>query len=476
MSKQDITATRRNVLLGLGTVGLASAGAGLGTTAYFHDTESFEGNSLQAGEFDLRVRFHGQYNEPGEPLFGQSNGIIDGVNSMAGGQSVSESSFGYVVDDLKPGDWGFGEFCFQIIDNPGFVTLSGEVTQDSENGYTEPEPTTAADGDSNTPGDAAGEGELLDALLVDVSYSDGTFTNTGGNNASQYAPGTAKGDVFSGTLREFFANEYLFDADPTTVAADPVPGTDNLGEFFNPCLLFEFHVPTSVGNEIQSDILGFSLNFHAVQARHNAVVATDVGSGFVDVSPSVNANGGYGTGGESFASKMITGRARYGDSGGAAEKELTTGMASPTGDGKNIDWAPFFGQSTPFTFSYDANAATGTFALANDAVTSTVSGVSAPAGRIGLQAKANEATVSVANVAVTTDGSATTLVGPASFAASNDDGDGSTRDIQYLVIESDAAALTNGFTLSGDVTISPNGDFTSVAGANEDIALDVIVE
>jgi len=471
---EKFTATRRNVLIGLGTVGIASAGAGLGTTAYFNDTESFLGNSVQAGEFDLRVHYHGQYNEPGEPLFGQTNGIIDGVDSMIGGQPVSESAFGYVVDDLKPGDDGFGEFCFQIVDNPGFVTVSGTVTADEENGYTDPEPTTAADGDVNSPGDPDGEGELLDAILVDVSYSDGTYTATSGNNASQYVAGTAKGDVFSGTLREFFAGEYLFDADPSTAGADPVPGTDDLGEFHEPCLLFEFEVPTTVGNEIQSDILEFDLTFAAVQARHNTLVTTDLGSGFVDVDPSVNANYGF-TGGESFASKTITGRARYGDSGGAAETELLTGTANPTGDGQNVDWSPFFGQATPFTFTYDADAATATFAL-DGAISSTVSGVGAPAGRIGLQAKADEATVAVANVGLMLDGDGATFVGPDALAASNDDGDGSTRDIQYLVIDSDAAALADGFTLTGDVTITPDADFASLSPANEDVALDIVVE
>ena len=45
----SIGLSRRTVLAGLGAVGVASAGAGLGTTAYFNDTESFEGNQLTAG-------------------------------------------------------------------------------------------------------------------------------------------------------------------------------------------------------------------------------------------------------------------------------------------------------------------------------------------------------------------------------------------------------------------------------------------
>ena len=38
--------SRRRVLAGLGAVGFASAGAGLGTSAFFSDQEEFADNSL----------------------------------------------------------------------------------------------------------------------------------------------------------------------------------------------------------------------------------------------------------------------------------------------------------------------------------------------------------------------------------------------------------------------------------------------
>ncbi len=43
----NIGLSRRRVLGGLGAIGIASAGAGLGTTAYFSDQESFEGTRLR---------------------------------------------------------------------------------------------------------------------------------------------------------------------------------------------------------------------------------------------------------------------------------------------------------------------------------------------------------------------------------------------------------------------------------------------
>jgi predicted ribosomally synthesized peptide with SipW-like signal peptide len=63
MSDQPIELTRRKALAALGTVGVASAGAGLGTTAYFSDSEDFEGNSLTAGSLDLKVDWEEHYSD-----------------------------------------------------------------------------------------------------------------------------------------------------------------------------------------------------------------------------------------------------------------------------------------------------------------------------------------------------------------------------------------------------------------------------
>ncbi|WP_136688274.1 vWA domain-containing protein [Halorhabdus amylolytica] len=53
--------SRRKVLAGLGTIGLASAGTGLGTTAYFSDEETYENNTLTAGSLDLKVDWEEHY-------------------------------------------------------------------------------------------------------------------------------------------------------------------------------------------------------------------------------------------------------------------------------------------------------------------------------------------------------------------------------------------------------------------------------
>jgi predicted ribosomally synthesized peptide with SipW-like signal peptide len=61
MSKRKLELSRRKTLAALGTIGAASAGAGLGTSAYFSDQETFENNELVAGELDLKIDWEEHY-------------------------------------------------------------------------------------------------------------------------------------------------------------------------------------------------------------------------------------------------------------------------------------------------------------------------------------------------------------------------------------------------------------------------------
>jgi hypothetical protein len=71
----DFNISRRKVLAGLGTIGIASAGAGLGTTAYFRDEESVAAE-LEAGRLDVKLDYRATYNA----WLGESatDAIVDG--------------------------------------------------------------------------------------------------------------------------------------------------------------------------------------------------------------------------------------------------------------------------------------------------------------------------------------------------------------------------------------------------------------
>ncbi|WP_256298236.1 SipW-dependent-type signal peptide and vWA domain-containing protein [Haloarchaeobius salinus] len=64
MSNENIGLSRRKILAGIGAAGVASVGAGLGTSAYFNDVESFDGNTIAAGELDLKVDWEEHYAYP----------------------------------------------------------------------------------------------------------------------------------------------------------------------------------------------------------------------------------------------------------------------------------------------------------------------------------------------------------------------------------------------------------------------------
>ncbi|WP_440990697.1 SipW-dependent-type signal peptide-containing protein [Haloarchaeobius baliensis] len=77
MTRDDITLSRRKILAGIGATGIASVGAGVGTSAYFSDRESFGGNTLAAGELDLKVDWEEHYAYPQTYGFPDPTEVLD---------------------------------------------------------------------------------------------------------------------------------------------------------------------------------------------------------------------------------------------------------------------------------------------------------------------------------------------------------------------------------------------------------------
>ncbi|QKY19803.1 VWA domain-containing protein [Halolamina sp. CBA1230] len=191
--------TRRQILAGMGAVGLASAGAGLGTTAYFSDTESFEGNNLQAGTLDLKLDYKSTYvggagrldhirehYEDAEYL-GEGRYLLDQAPTPDEEEAWEDHVTGeevdfcspeadeylvngddmpiFTLDDVKPGDSGEVTVSLHICDNPAYVRMLGELVSESENGQTEPE----LDAEGEDTDDVS---ELADAIDVRVWYDE----------------------------------------------------------------------------------------------------------------------------------------------------------------------------------------------------------------------------------------------------------------------------------------------------------------
>ncbi|RJX48215.1 SipW-dependent-type signal peptide-containing protein [Halonotius pteroides] len=177
--------SRRKVLAGIGVVGLASAGAGAGTSAFFSDEEEFVDNSLVAGELDLLVDWQQTYDfgdgqtfvsaHPDHDNDGEQS-IIDPETQTVQNYSdfpddddpdsnganipgltcenippLSEADFGVdpVTDenmetlvqfsDVKPGDSGEITFSLHLCDNPGYLWMQADNVSEDGGILTDPE-------------------------------------------------------------------------------------------------------------------------------------------------------------------------------------------------------------------------------------------------------------------------------------------------------------------------------------------------
>jgi predicted ribosomally synthesized peptide with SipW-like signal peptide len=266
--------SRRKMLAGLGAVGLASVGAGLGTSAYFSDTESFSNNSLTAGTLDMSV----SADVVAANQYWMDQGGLD-ISVVADSQ---EPVFGLQVDDIKPGDWAIVCFEISVGDNPGYVQVATENF--AQSGGVNPEPEQAEEGDANNDAD------LGAALLTTVwqSYDDSgdraglstldpVFNNASDLLTIDYAEpdedGVAGPDAHYTNAVEadgVLSGGYIVKDDtgvPMLVGSDSDGSDPEVADTYEFCLLLE--LPYEVGNEIQGDGISFDLVFETEQVRNN---------------------------------------------------------------------------------------------------------------------------------------------------------------------------------------------------------------
>ena len=131
--------SRRKALAALGTIGVAGAGAGMGTSALFSDTEEFTNNQLTAGTLDMAVTAEVvAANE-----YWSNQGIL-GNPVTADGDVLQK----FQLNDVKPGDWAI--ICFtvdSVADNPFYLTIHGDAEEYAEKEGASTEPEKDADSD-----------------------------------------------------------------------------------------------------------------------------------------------------------------------------------------------------------------------------------------------------------------------------------------------------------------------------------------
>ncbi|WP_114578180.1 SipW-dependent-type signal peptide-containing protein [Saliphagus sp. LR7] len=268
MSEKDFEISRRKALAGLGVVGVASAGAGLGTTAYFSDEEPIDNNTITAGEFGLTVDpYNYKVDQDDESQHFDWNDDYNGEDDPG---AFVGGSIG--IGDAKPGD--FYKFCWEITveKNPGYVLVRApsasinDVTGDNN---------PAADVNVNDLHDVESTGDLA------------TLGETAAAEVKVYPPSSVQGNDPLSTVQYNTLNDLLDSLENGLVIAsdDEDPLSIGPDEASYPHVIVCVYIwigdksedkdegitvdGSGIGNEIQGAKVSANLEFYAEQSRHN---------------------------------------------------------------------------------------------------------------------------------------------------------------------------------------------------------------
>ncbi len=145
------------------------------------------------------------------------------------------------LQDAKPTDEGTLSMGFHLFDNPGYLELPGDLLRNDENGRNEHE------GDASDPNPGDG-GDLASEIQVEIRYD--TEDNTT--------------KIVEGSLNRVLSllqNGFLLDGNPDSAEEGCFPNSTTVE------IALEWELPRDVGNEIQTDKVGFDIGVRAVQCR-----------------------------------------------------------------------------------------------------------------------------------------------------------------------------------------------------------------
>ena len=231
----------KKVLFSVLFIAMVASMIGAGTWAYFSDLETSYDNCFTAGSLDLKVD---GFDDPNVLTY-------------------------FEIECIAPGDSGKANV---TLTNAGCVDGYGDIhfimTENSDNGFTEPEDDVVPPNDDSWDGTA--EGDLCDVLELTVKADtdrDGSYDET------------------------IFAGYTMCGVDCINWDLGPIPGTDFLPDNWIE-LEISWFVPTTVGNIIQTDKccgdIEFSLHQNPITSETFDLEVTSVGCCPIFVGAPIN--------------------------------------------------------------------------------------------------------------------------------------------------------------------------------------------
>ncbi len=242
-----------------GSIGmLAFAGALVwgATGAFFSDTEVSTGNTFTAGAIDLKIDSKTYYNgnecaylegtdtqEAGYYWTGNASYPVPGTPCTGSWEIKNLETVDklFNFDDIKPGDDGKNVISIHVENNDSWVCAAVTNLTDYENGQTEPEALV-----DNTTGPTQGE---LSSTMTWTVWKD--YNGNGVIDGSEVA--LASGNPANSVWP-------LYDS---TTGGGPLPAGDTA------YLSVMWELPSTSGNETQTDSMEADFSFEVVQSRNN---------------------------------------------------------------------------------------------------------------------------------------------------------------------------------------------------------------
>ncbi|TSC88185.1 MAG: hypothetical protein G01um101416_208 [Microgenomates group bacterium Gr01-1014_16] len=168
----------KKILLGLLVTGAVGGVAFYATNAFFSDTETSTGNTLQAGAIDLKVDNTCYYNGQactqgpddrfywgGLPNHPSPTPATNLCSCTWKSKNLEEGDLFFDIEDIKPGDWEEDTISLTVENNEAWLCADVHLTSDDDVTCTEPESETGlADPECSAPTPSPGTGELADRV------------------------------------------------------------------------------------------------------------------------------------------------------------------------------------------------------------------------------------------------------------------------------------------------------------------------
>jgi len=254
----------KKILKSILTIALVTTVVVGASQAFFSDTETSAGNTLDAGAIDLKIDNDSWYN--GE----WQDGMSWELDELAG-----HLFFNYY--DLKPGDWGEDTISLHVYDNDAYICADVTLTSSEENDITEPESKLNDDGetgelakeinfiwwadDGDNVLETKEEGSVVWSNLGDAWLNQAHTIALADSQVNIWNPGKGPGPVTGGE-NYFIGKAWCYGE----LAMVPVPGDEGINPGENSGIHCNGEPVTNIS---QTDSATLDVSFTAVQSRHN---------------------------------------------------------------------------------------------------------------------------------------------------------------------------------------------------------------